>query len=106
MKIFGDHDEATIQQLKRCAAAERDAPAVLCADGHLGYSMPIGGVAQLMVEMDQTNEVQIAGRVETMENMQQRDRIRSARHRGHDARAGLGQAIVGNRAPNAIEHHH
>jgi tRNA-splicing ligase RtcB len=44
MKIFGDHDEATIQQLKRCAAAERDAPAVLCADGHLGYSMPIGGV--------------------------------------------------------------
>jgi len=44
MKIFGQHDEATIQQLKRCAAAERDAPAVLCADGHLGYSMPIGGV--------------------------------------------------------------
>jgi tRNA-splicing ligase RtcB len=44
MKIFGIHDEATIEQLKRCAAAERDAPAVLCADGHLGYSMPIGGV--------------------------------------------------------------
>ena len=44
MKIFGEHDEATIQQLKRCAAAEHDAPAVLCADGHLGYSMPIGGV--------------------------------------------------------------
>src|SRR5206468_3578577 len=44
MKIFGDHDEATIQQLQRCAAAEPDAPAVLCADGHLGYSMPIGGV--------------------------------------------------------------
>jgi tRNA-splicing ligase RtcB (3'-phosphate/5'-hydroxy nucleic acid ligase) len=44
VKIFGQHDEATIQQLKRCAAAERNAPAVLCADGHLGYSMPIGGV--------------------------------------------------------------
>jgi tRNA-splicing ligase RtcB (3'-phosphate/5'-hydroxy nucleic acid ligase) len=44
LKIFGQHDEATIQQLKRCAAAERNAPAVLCADGHLGYSMPIGGV--------------------------------------------------------------
>jgi len=44
MKIFGEHDEATIQQLKRCAAAEDGAPAVLCADGHLGYSMPIGGV--------------------------------------------------------------
>jgi len=44
IKIFGQHDEATIQQLKRCAAVEEDAPAVLCADGHLGYSMPIGGV--------------------------------------------------------------
>src|SRR5256885_12803521 len=44
MKIFGEHDEETIAQLRRCAAAEPDAPAVLCADGHLGYSMPIGGV--------------------------------------------------------------
>jgi tRNA-splicing ligase RtcB (3'-phosphate/5'-hydroxy nucleic acid ligase) len=44
MRIFGQHDEATIQQLERCAAAEDGAPAVLCADGHLRYSMPIGGV--------------------------------------------------------------
>ena len=43
-KIVGQHDEATIEQLERCAAAEDGAPAVLCADGHLGYSMPIGGV--------------------------------------------------------------
>lgn len=44
MKVFGQHDTATIAQLERCAAVEPDAPAVLCADGHLGYSMPIGGV--------------------------------------------------------------
>jgi tRNA-splicing ligase RtcB len=44
MRIFGEHDEATIAQLRRCASAEANAPAVLCADGHLGYSMPIGGV--------------------------------------------------------------
>jgi tRNA-splicing ligase RtcB len=44
MKIFGQHDADTVAQLERCAAAERNAPAVLCADGHLGYSMPIGGV--------------------------------------------------------------
>src|SRR5712692_2891546 len=44
VKIFGQHDEATIDQLRRCAAAEPGTPAVLCADGHLGYSMPIGGV--------------------------------------------------------------
>ena len=44
MKIFGQHDADTVAQLERCAAAERNVPAVLCADGHLGYSMPIGGV--------------------------------------------------------------
>jgi tRNA-splicing ligase RtcB (3'-phosphate/5'-hydroxy nucleic acid ligase) len=44
MQVFGAHDAATIDQLRRCAAAEEGAPAVLCADGHLGYSMPIGGV--------------------------------------------------------------
>src|SRR5882672_5590388 len=44
MKVFGQHDAETVAQLKRCAAVEPDAPAVLCADGHLGYSMPIGGV--------------------------------------------------------------
>jgi tRNA-splicing ligase RtcB (3'-phosphate/5'-hydroxy nucleic acid ligase) len=42
--IFGDHDEATVQQLENCVAAEAGATGVLCADGHLGYSMPIGGV--------------------------------------------------------------
>src|SRR5262245_38828864 len=44
MKIYGHHDERTIQQLTRCVAAERGAIGVLCADGHVGYSMPIGGV--------------------------------------------------------------
>lgn len=44
MKIYGQHDERTIQQLERCVAAEEGALGVLCADGHLGYSMPIGGV--------------------------------------------------------------
>lgn len=44
MKILGQHDERTIQQLERCTAAEEGAIGVLCADGHLGYSQPIGGV--------------------------------------------------------------
>jgi tRNA-splicing ligase RtcB (3'-phosphate/5'-hydroxy nucleic acid ligase) len=42
--IFGTHDENTIQQLQNCVDAEPSAIGVLCADGHLGYSMPIGGV--------------------------------------------------------------
>lgn len=44
MKIFGTHDDATIAQLKRCVDAEEGSIGILCADGHLGYSMPIGGV--------------------------------------------------------------
>jgi tRNA-splicing ligase RtcB len=43
MKIFGQHDEKTLAQLKDVASrAER---AALMADGHVGYVMPIGGVA-------------------------------------------------------------
>src|ERR1044071_9428684 len=43
MKIFGQHDENTIPQLTDVASrAER---AAIMADGHVGYIMPIGGVA-------------------------------------------------------------
>jgi tRNA-splicing ligase RtcB len=44
IRIFGEHEANTIQQLENCVAAEEGAEGVLCADGHLGYSMPIGGV--------------------------------------------------------------
>jgi tRNA-splicing ligase RtcB (3'-phosphate/5'-hydroxy nucleic acid ligase) len=41
--VFGQHEENTIAQLRDVASrAER---AALMADGHLGYVMPIGGVA-------------------------------------------------------------
>jgi len=41
--VFGRHDEQTMRQLRDVASrAER---AALMADGHLGYVMPIGGVA-------------------------------------------------------------
>src|SRR5438067_8341387 len=41
--IFGTHDDKTLAQLRDVASrAERVA---LMADGHLGYVMPIGGVA-------------------------------------------------------------
>jgi tRNA-splicing ligase RtcB (3'-phosphate/5'-hydroxy nucleic acid ligase) len=42
-KIFGEHDEATIQQINTCVSAGGER-AVLCADGHKGYAQPIGGV--------------------------------------------------------------
>ncbi len=42
--IWGEHDQGTIDQIRRCAADERVVGAALMADGHLGYAMPIGGV--------------------------------------------------------------
>jgi tRNA-splicing ligase RtcB len=43
LQIFGKHDDATLQQIRTCLDTN-GAFAVLCADGHKGYSMPIGGV--------------------------------------------------------------
>jgi len=43
MRVFGMHDEATRAQL--AAVAERARKVSLMADGHVGYVMPIGGVA-------------------------------------------------------------
>ncbi|HET6764885.1 MAG TPA: RtcB family protein [Longimicrobiaceae bacterium] len=43
MRIFGQHDENTLRQLE--TVAQRAERVALMADGHLGYVMPIGGVA-------------------------------------------------------------
>jgi len=43
MKIFGQHDQQTIAQFEQVRANAVDA--ALMADGHVGYVMPIGGVA-------------------------------------------------------------
>src|SRR5213080_4412003 len=43
MKIFGQHDEQTVRQIQDVASRAR--AAALMADGHVGYVMPIGGVA-------------------------------------------------------------
>ena len=44
MLIFGEHDDATIAQMKLCMETGSAASGVLCADGHLGYNHPIDGV--------------------------------------------------------------
>ena len=53
MQIFGEHERQTLAQLER--VAERAEHAALMADGHLGYVMPIGGVAAYR------NQVSVAG---------------------------------------------
>ena len=42
--IWGQHDAGTLAQIQRCADDERVVGAAICADGHKGYAIPIGGV--------------------------------------------------------------
>lgn len=44
IKIFGEAEPRVLEQLERCIAPEEGSLGVLCADNHLGYSQPIGGV--------------------------------------------------------------
>ena len=53
MQVFGQHEQSTLDQLTR--VARRADHAALMADGHLGYVMPIGGVAAYR------NHVSVAG---------------------------------------------
>jgi len=44
VNVYGDHDEKTLKQMETCLNTGSAAGGVLCADGHLGYNHPIGGV--------------------------------------------------------------
>jgi tRNA-splicing ligase RtcB (3'-phosphate/5'-hydroxy nucleic acid ligase) len=41
--VYGDVDERAVRQLQTCAEAGDAVAGALCADGHVGYSQPIGG---------------------------------------------------------------
>lgn len=43
-KVYGEHEDVTLQQMRTVCEDPRVQAAVLCADGHLGYSVPVGGV--------------------------------------------------------------
>ena len=44
LKVFGDHDENTLAQMRNCMGVGNVVAGVICADGHLGYAQPVGGV--------------------------------------------------------------
>ena len=44
LTVIGEHDPATIAQMRNCMAVGNVVAGVLCADGHLGYAQPVGGV--------------------------------------------------------------
>jgi tRNA-splicing ligase RtcB len=44
LKVFGHHEDATIAQMRNCMGVGNVVAGVICADGHLGYAQPVGGV--------------------------------------------------------------
>lgn len=42
--VIGEHDEGTVSQMKNCMGVGNVVAGVICADGHLGYAQPVGGV--------------------------------------------------------------
>lgn len=44
LAIFGDHEANTILQMQNCMRVGDVVGGVICADGHLGYAQPVGGV--------------------------------------------------------------
>lgn len=45
VRVWGTHDEKTVGQAQMCASVGNVAGFALMADGHYGYSQPVGGVA-------------------------------------------------------------
>ena len=42
--VLGEHEDSTLAQMRTCMGVGNTVAGVLCADGHLGYAMPVGGV--------------------------------------------------------------
>lgn len=44
LAVFGDHEQSTLDQMRNCMSIGNVLAGVVCADGHLGYAQPVGGV--------------------------------------------------------------
>src|ERR1044071_2759593 len=44
LKVFGEHEDGTLAQMRNCMGVGNVVAGTICADGHLGYAQPVGGV--------------------------------------------------------------
>ncbi len=44
LTVIGEHEEGTTRQMRSCMTVGNALAGVICADGHLGYAQPVGGV--------------------------------------------------------------
>jgi tRNA-splicing ligase RtcB (3'-phosphate/5'-hydroxy nucleic acid ligase) len=42
--VVGEHELSTVEQMRNCMKVGNVVAGVICADGHLGYAQPVGGV--------------------------------------------------------------
>jgi hypothetical protein len=73
-------------------------------DGEL--LVPVRRGAELMIEVGDARETKLAARVQLAQQRSERDRVRSARHRGDDARLRARQIVIANELPDAIDQGH
>ena len=55
LRVIGDHEESTVAQMRNCMGVGNVVSGVICADGHLGYAQPVGGVVAY------ENQISISG---------------------------------------------
>lgn len=44
LRVYGEHEASTLSQMTNCMQVGNAVAGVICADGHLGYAQPVGGV--------------------------------------------------------------
>lgn len=69
--VFGEQDDATLRQMHTCLGVGNVVGGVLCADAHVGYAQPVGGVVALenMVSMSGVGFDQACGNAAVKTNI-------------------------------------
>ncbi len=103
--IRGEHDPKTIAQLERCLSVGSAVKGVLCADGHLGYAQPVGGV----IAYEEHISISGVGYDIACGNLAVRTDARSGdvKEKASDILADIGKRIsfgIGRTNENAVEH--
>jgi tRNA-splicing ligase RtcB (3'-phosphate/5'-hydroxy nucleic acid ligase) len=103
--IRGEHDPKTIAQLERCLNVGSAVMGVLCADGHLGYAQPVGGV----IAYEEHISISGVGYDIACGNLAVRTdaRFGDVKEKASDILADIGKRItfgIGRTNENAVEH--
>src|SRR5262249_36532027 len=86
------------------AAAGKERHAERIGDAAHELLVSIGGRAELMVEMDEAGERQVAAALELAQEGRQCDRVRSARHRGQHPSSARDEIVLRDETADRLNH--